>query len=99
MLVLYSIFKLDLRIIRREEQKIKDALIGLNGDKKYFLDLRYLNIVHEINRKTGKTQIVILGGGFARVETARHLDRTAAKRAYVEVTLVSRITSLSLRRC
>ena len=39
---------------------------------------------------TAKTQIVILGGGFAGVETARYLDRTAAKRADVEVTLVSR---------
>ena len=37
-----------------------------------------------------KTQILILGGGFAGVETARYLDRTAAKRAGVEVTLVSR---------
>jgi NADH dehydrogenase len=47
-------------------------------------------MVHEINGKTRKTQIVILGGGFAGVETARYLDRTAAKRADVEVTLVSR---------
>ena len=47
-------------------------------------------MVQEINGKTGKTQIVILGGGFAGVETARYLDRTAAKRADVEVTLVSR---------
>ena len=39
---------------------------------------------------TVKTQIVILGGGFAGVETARYLDRTAAKRADVEVALVSR---------
>lgn len=39
---------------------------------------------------TAKTKIVILGGGFAGVETARYLDRTAAKRANVEVTLVSR---------
>ena len=37
-----------------------------------------------------KTRILILGGGFAGVEAARHLDRTAAKRANVEVTLVSR---------
>jgi NADH dehydrogenase len=40
--------------------------------------------------KTDKTQIVILGGGFAGVEAARYLDRTAAKRADVQVTLVSR---------
>jgi NADH dehydrogenase len=46
--------------------------------------------VHEINGNTGKTQIVILGGGFAGVETARYLDRTAGKRTDVEVTLVSR---------
>ncbi len=44
----------------------------------------------ETNGKTGKTQVVILGGGFAGVEIARYLDRTAAKRADVEVTLVSR---------
>jgi NADH dehydrogenase len=47
-------------------------------------------MVYEINGKTRKTQIVILGGGFAGVETARYLDRTAAKRANIEVTLVSR---------
>ena len=44
----------------------------------------------KMNSNTGKTQIVILGGGFAGVEVARYLDRTAAKRADVEVTLVSR---------
>jgi NADH dehydrogenase len=37
-----------------------------------------------------KTRILILGGGFAGVEAARYLDRTAAKRANVEVTLVGR---------
>lgn len=37
-----------------------------------------------------KTRIVILGGGFAGVEAARYLDRTAARRGDVEVTLVSR---------
>lgn len=47
-------------------------------------------MVDEINAKSRKTQIVILGGGFAGVEAARYLDRTAAKRADVEVTLVSR---------
>ncbi len=47
-------------------------------------------MVNEINGKTGKTQIVILGGGFGGVEAARYLDRTAAKRADVDVTLVSR---------
>jgi NADH dehydrogenase len=47
-------------------------------------------MIHEINAKIGKTQVVILGGGFAGVEAARYLDRTAAKRADVEVTLVSR---------
>ena len=35
-------------------------------------------------------RILILGSGFAGVEAARYLDRTAAKRADVEVTLVSR---------
>jgi NADH:quinone reductase (non-electrogenic) len=37
-----------------------------------------------------KTRILVLGGGFAGVEAARYLDRTAAKRANVEVALVSR---------
>src|ERR1700739_1960984 len=37
-----------------------------------------------------KKRILILGGGFAGVEGARYLERTAAKRADVEVTLVSR---------
>jgi NADH dehydrogenase len=41
-------------------------------------------------RKHEKTQILILGGGFAGVETARYLDRTAAKRDDVEVTIISR---------
>jgi NADH dehydrogenase len=47
-------------------------------------------MVNEMNGKTRKTRIVILGGGFAGVETARYLDRTAAKRPDVEVTLLSR---------
>lgn len=37
-----------------------------------------------------KTRILILGGGFAGLEAARYLDRAAAKRTDVEVTLVSR---------
>jgi NADH:ubiquinone reductase (H+-translocating) len=39
---------------------------------------------------TGKARILILGGGFGGVEAARYLDRTAANRADVDVTLVSR---------
>jgi NADH dehydrogenase len=46
--------------------------------------------MHETSGKADKTQIVILGGGFAGVEVARYLDRTAAKRSDCEVTLVSR---------
>jgi NADH dehydrogenase len=49
-----------------------------------------LNMMHDTTEKTRRTQIVILGGGFAGVEAARYLDRTAANRADVEVTLVSR---------
>jgi thioredoxin reductase len=41
--------------------------------------LEVLNMVDEINGESTKIQIVILGGGFAGVETARYLDRTAAK--------------------
>jgi len=47
-------------------------------------------IGQETSANNRKTQIVILGGGFAGVETARYLDRTAAKRSDVEVTLISR---------
>lgn len=47
-------------------------------------------MMRETSEKTRRTQIVILGGGFAGVEVARYLDGTAAKRADVEVTLVSR---------
>jgi NADH dehydrogenase len=39
---------------------------------------------------TDTTRILILGGGFAGVAAARYLDRTAARQANVEVTLVSR---------
>jgi NADH:ubiquinone reductase (H+-translocating) len=44
----------------------------------------------EAKMENGKKRIVILGGGFAGVEAARHLDRTVAKHGDVEVTLVSR---------
>ena len=37
-----------------------------------------------------KTQILILGGGFGGVYTALRLDKTLARRADVELTLVSR---------
>jgi NADH dehydrogenase len=53
-------------------------------------DLRFLNMMRETSGKTRRTHIVILGGGFAGVEAARYLDRTAANRADVEVTLVNR---------
>ena len=43
-----------------------------------------------MDSSTAKKRIVILGGGFAGVEVARYLDRTAAKREDIEVTLVSR---------
>ena len=43
-----------------------------------------------MDSSTAKKRIVILGGGFAGVEAARYLDRTAAKCDDVEVTLVSR---------
>ncbi|MCU1310845.1 MAG: yumB1, partial [Candidatus Angelobacter sp.] len=47
-------------------------------------------MVDETRGAADKTQVVILGGGFAGVEAARYLDRTAAKRTDIEVTLVSR---------
>jgi TatD DNase family protein len=47
-------------------------------------------MLREMNARADKTRILILGGGFAGVEAARYLDRKAAKRSDVEVTLVSR---------
>ena len=47
-------------------------------------------MAHETSGKTDKMQVVILGGGFGGTEAARYLDRTAAKRSDVVVTLVSR---------
>jgi NADH dehydrogenase len=37
-----------------------------------------------------RTRIVVLGGGFGGVSTARHLERLCGKRSNVELTLVSR---------
>src|SRR5437660_11694230 len=37
-----------------------------------------------------KTRIVILGGGFGGVTTARHLERLCKRRRDVEIVLVSR---------
>jgi NADH dehydrogenase FAD-containing subunit len=37
-----------------------------------------------------KTKVIILGGGFGGVYTALRFDKTLARRADVEVTLVSR---------
>jgi len=45
--------------------------------------------MHRTSGKADKVKIVILGGGFAGVEAARYLDRTAGRRD-IEVTLVSR---------
>ena len=36
------------------------------------------------------TKIVIVGGGFAGLSAAMHLDKTLARRADIEVTLISR---------
>ncbi len=47
-------------------------------------------MTQQASGKADKVQIVILGGGFAGVEAARYLDRIAAKRRDIEVTLVSR---------
>jgi NADH dehydrogenase len=52
--------------------------------------LEYIQAGTGMTMGVNKTQIVILGGGFAGVEAARCLDRTAAKGTDVEVTLVSR---------
>jgi NADH dehydrogenase len=39
---------------------------------------------------TERTRIIILGGGFGGIYTAMHLDRTLARDANVEITLVNR---------
>ena len=41
-------------------------------------------------KSTKKMRIVIAGGGFAGLYAARYLDKTLARRADIEVTLVSR---------
>src|SRR5271168_1418629 len=60
------------------------------GAKNRFRDQnsRQVNVSNDLKKE--KRQVVILGGGFAGVAAAQYLDRTAAKRADVEVTLVSR---------
>jgi len=40
--------------------------------------------------KMKKTRVIILGGGFAGLSAAMYLDKTLARRADVEVTLISR---------
>jgi len=42
------------------------------------------------DRPTQKTRILILGGGFGGVYTARHLEKLCRRRADVEIVLVSR---------
>src|SRR5882762_11419862 len=37
-----------------------------------------------------KTKVIILGGGFAGLSAAMYLDKTLARRADVEVTLINR---------
>ena len=37
-----------------------------------------------------KTRILILGGGFAGLHAAMHLDRTLARSSNVEITLINR---------
>src|SRR3954462_6817995 len=44
----------------------------------------------DLARRPPKTRIVILGGGFGGVYTARHLEKLCKRRADVEVVLVSR---------
>ena len=43
-----------------------------------------------MNATTSKKRILILGGGFGGVYTARHLERLCKRRADVEIVLVSR---------
>src|SRR3984957_9172333 len=43
-----------------------------------------------MNASTSKKRILILGGGFGGVYTARHLERLCKRRSDVEIVLVSR---------
>src|SRR5438874_8372101 len=43
-----------------------------------------------MNASAAKKRILILGGGFGGVYTARHLERLCKRRADVEIVLVSR---------
>ncbi len=45
---------------------------------------------HPAGAQSPKTRIVILGGGFGGVATARHLERRCKGRQDVEIVLVSR---------
>lgn len=58
--------------------------------KKYDKNRRKVERIGAARLGADKTRILILGGGFAGVEAARHLDRSTAKRSDVEVTLVGR---------
>ncbi len=53
-------------------------------------------MIDQASAKTGKVQIVILGGGFGGVEAARYLDCDVAKRSDIEVILSAGTTSVSL---
>jgi len=47
-------------------------------------------VVHAGNPERSKVRILLLGGGIGGVAAARHLDRQLARRADLDVTLVSR---------
>lgn len=42
-------------------------------------------MIHETRGKTDKIQIVILGGGFAGIETARYLDEQQSFEFFIKV--------------
>jgi NADH dehydrogenase FAD-containing subunit len=49
-----------------------------------------INIVSRREGRMKKTSIVIAGGGFAGLSAAMYLDKTLARRAEAEVTMISR---------
>ncbi len=49
-----------------------------------------IKTMHTTDSPSRKTRIVILGGGFGGVYTARHLERLLQRRSDVEIVLVSR---------
>src|SRR3981081_2704723 len=47
-------------------------------------------VLSSLDRRMKKTKVIIAGGGFAGLSAAMYLDKTLARRADAEVTLINR---------